>query len=296
MAKTPAALPTTAPRTSLFTFSEISALASSISSRTSRLARSEISWTAVAICGLSSGFPGSVAMGLSRDGGGSGWRERDRRRRRRPSAARWAARRRGRIRPPTGRARRAARRPRVPRRRRGGRRRAEAPRPAQGLARRAAPGPRRARARARRAAPRPAPATRRGAPPRARAHRPRSPEGAPRALRARTCPAAWAARGRREFRSLGRVFPESAVPYLRRHALRGDAGQGTDAGEEPGPHQALDELVLHRGVSLVRRRGARVQPAADRLDHEALRLVVLVLALRQQVEDPGGEHLLHRAV
>src|SRR5688500_1980910 len=48
---TPAAVPTTAPRTSLLTFSETSALASSISSRTSSVARSEISWTAEAIWG-----------------------------------------------------------------------------------------------------------------------------------------------------------------------------------------------------------------------------------------------------
>src|SRR5947208_975203 len=44
--KMPAAAPTIAPRISWLTFSETSALASSISSRISSDARSEISWTA----------------------------------------------------------------------------------------------------------------------------------------------------------------------------------------------------------------------------------------------------------
>src|SRR4029453_13156494 len=75
-ANTPAAVPTTAPRTSLVTFSVISALASSISSRTSRLARSGISLTAVAIWGPASGFPGSGAKALDQEGEGDAAQER----------------------------------------------------------------------------------------------------------------------------------------------------------------------------------------------------------------------------
>src|SRR4051794_37075765 len=44
------------------------------------------------------------------------------------------------------------------------------------------------------------------------------------------------------------------------------------------------------------RGGARVQPAADRLHHEPLGLLVLVLATRKQVEDPRREDLLDRPV
>src|SRR4051794_22219686 len=75
IAKMPAAVPTTAPRTSLLTFSATSALASSISSRTSRLARSEISWTAAAIWGPSSGCPGSGAKALDQEGEGDAAQE-----------------------------------------------------------------------------------------------------------------------------------------------------------------------------------------------------------------------------
>src|SRR4051812_3214473 len=39
-----------------------------------------------------------------------------------------------------------------------------------------------------------------------------------------------------------------------------------------------------------------VEPAADRLDDERLRLVELAVALRQRVEDPAGQDLLDRAV
>src|SRR4051812_37075864 len=70
MAKTPAAAPTAVPRRILVIFSETSALASSISSRTRTLARSEISWTAAAIWGPSSGCPGSGAKALDEEGEG----------------------------------------------------------------------------------------------------------------------------------------------------------------------------------------------------------------------------------
>src|SRR3982750_2269513 len=53
---------------SLLIFSEISALASSISSRMSRDARSEMSWTAAAICGEESSRSGAKALDQEGEG------------------------------------------------------------------------------------------------------------------------------------------------------------------------------------------------------------------------------------
>src|SRR6476661_2919931 len=53
---------------------------------------------------------------------------------------------------------------------------------------------------------------------------------------------------------------------------------------------------LSTGRTLAGVRGGCVEPAADRLDHERLGLLVLVVAPGQEVEDPAGQHLLDRPV
>ena len=119
--------------------------------------------------------------------------------------------------------------------------------------RRAARRSRRARRAARRRGPRPARA-RPGPRPRAR-RRPPSPHR-PWSLR----PARRSVRDRRRqpagshscvrwgsSLSLRRIFPKDAAENHSGDARRHDRGQGPDAGEQAGPGQALDEIVVHGG-------------------------------------------------
>ena len=68
------------------------------------------------------------------------------------------------------------------------------------------------------------------------------------------------------------------------------------AGEQPRPHEALDDVVLHRPDPISRSRRGSVEAAADRLHDERLGLLELRVAARQHLEDPAGQHLLDRAV
>src|SRR4029453_17993827 len=97
-------------------------------------------------------------------------------------------------------------------------------------------------------------------------------------------------------RSLRRIFPEGPAPDRRRHASGDHGRQGTEAGEQPRPDEALDHVVLHRPAPISRGRGRSVETAADRLDDERLGLLELGVAARQRLEDPPREHLLDRAV
>src|SRR3954447_5455804 len=106
-------------------------------------------------------------------------------------------------------------------------------------------------------------------------------------------PPLWGCAGRR---SLRRIFPEGATPNHGGHARGGDRGQRSQSCEEPRPDQPLDDFVLHLRQPTSDRRSGAVEPCADRLDHEILGLLVLGVALWQQVEDPAREHLLDRAV
>src|SRR5436309_15836039 len=90
-ANTPAAAAMTTARMSLLIFSETSALASSISSRISRDARSEMSWTAAAICGEESLRSGAKALEQEGEGDSTQERRPDEDLRRAPALRRLAA-------------------------------------------------------------------------------------------------------------------------------------------------------------------------------------------------------------
>ncbi len=101
-------------------------------------------------------------------------------------------------------------------------------------------------------------------------------------------------------RSLGWIFPENALPDQGRHARRGDARERADAGEQPGPHQALDQRALRhrRGIQsdLPRPTPHRSRPRQIVSTISVLARSNSSLADRQAVEDPAGQHLLDRPV
>src|SRR5215212_9533105 len=97
-------------------------------------------------------------------------------------------------------------------------------------------------------------------------------------------------------RSLGRIFPEGAPPNHGCGLRRGDGRERAEPCQEGGVHEPLDDLVVHHRQPTSDGRSSAVEARADRFDHEILGLLVLVVALWQQLEDPAGEHLLDRAV
>ena len=99
-------------------------------------------------------------------------------------------------------------------------------------------------------------------------------------------------------RALGVVVFHSggSSPKMRRNttaAIAGghDRGQGADAGEQAGPGQALDEIVVGHGGGVYAAR-----PPTMVRTMWALASSYSALALREQAEDPSGQHLLDRAV
>src|SRR4051794_33415024 len=96
----------------------------------------------------------------------------------------------------------------------------------------------------------------------------------------------WACAGRR---SLRRIFPEGATPNHCRRLGGGDGCDGAEAGEQRRPHEPLDDLVVHHRQPTSDGRSSAVEPGADGFDHETLGLLVLLIALRKQLEDPAGE-------
>src|SRR5207245_10894922 len=75
-------------------------------------------------------------------------------------------------------------------------------------------------------------------------------------------------------------------------------GNATKAGVPPEP---CCGLLAHPRSNLPRDRfwspgGFRLKPAADRLDDERLGALDLLVRLGDDVEDPGGQELLDRAV
>src|SRR3954453_759364 len=93
-------------------------------------------------------------------------------------------------------------------------------------------------------------------------------------------------------RSLRRLFPECAAPNHRSRLRGGARGEPSEACQERRVHEALDDLVVHLRQPTSDRRRSAVEPGADRFHDETLGLLVFRIALREQFEDPAGEHLL----
>jgi hypothetical protein len=95
---------------------------------------------------------------------------------------------------------------------------------------------------------------------------------------------------------------ENATPNQATGPMYRDLGEGAQAREQAGPHQALDEISLHAGQSIRSatgapdRRTSALETRADDLDDVLLGVLVLPRSGRQQPEDPARQDLLDRTV